>query len=167
MLVPLRRPPNSLTLRALRLLHASARISDYSPRRHPYSLDEFRNDADTLEYQWKLHRQQLDAFNDAFWRDVRLSFLTWRPRCHGSFLTHSVQTNTRFEVAKAATVDGLPPHATAQQREEQLGEFYRSWVLQEATRQEEYNAEWRRRSMQEIKLAARVSFQKLKARFTS
>jgi hypothetical protein len=78
-----------------------------------------------------------------------------------------VQTNTRFEVAKAATVDGLPPHATAQQREEQLSEFYRSWVLQEATRQEEYNAEWRRRSMQEIKLAARVSFQKLKARFTS
>jgi hypothetical protein len=109
--------------------------------RHPYSLDEFRNDSDTLEYQWKLQRQQLDAFNDAFWRD----------------------TNTRFDTAKAAAVNSLPPHATAEQREERLGEFYEKWVLQEAARQEEYNAEWRRRSMQEIKLAARVSYQKLKA----
>jgi hypothetical protein len=43
--------------------------------RHPYSLHEFRDDTDTdtdtLEYQQKLQRQQLDAFNDAFWRDVR------------------------------------------------------------------------------------------------
>jgi hypothetical protein len=78
-----------------------------------------------------------------------------------------VQTNTRFEAAKAAAVNGLSPHATAEQREERLGEFYESWVLQETTRQREYNSEWRRRSMEEIKLATRVSYQKLKARFVS
>ena len=79
----------------------------------------------------------------------------------------AAQTNTRFETAKAAAVSGLPPHATAEQREERLSAFYKNWVLQEATRQEEYNSEWRRRSMQEIKLAARVSFQKAKVRFAS
>jgi hypothetical protein len=78
-----------------------------------------------------------------------------------------VQTNTRFEAAKAAAVNGLLPHATAEQREERLGEFYESWVLQETARQQEYNSEWRRRSMEEIKLATRVSYQKLKARFLS
>lgn len=97
--------PTSLALRRLRLLHSTVPTADYvgppdpvsnirpvlynvlgptttaeSPQ-HPYSLDEFRiNDSeDTLEYQWKLQRQQLDAFNDAFWRDVRF-FLT--PRVH-------------------------------------------------------------------------------------
>jgi hypothetical protein len=115
------------------------------PLRHPYSLNEFGDDSDTLEYQWKLQRQQLDAFNDNFWRD----------------------SNTRFKVAKAAATSDLPPHATAQQREESLGEFYRSWVLQEGTRQLEYNAEWRRRNMEEIALSLRVSYHGLKARFTS
>jgi hypothetical protein len=81
-------------------------------------------------------------------------------------MTTLMQTNTRFEMAKAAAVTGLPPHATAEQREGRLSEFYRHWVLQEAARQEAYNSEWRRRSMQEIKLAARVSYQKLKVRFT-
>jgi len=157
-----------LTLRPLRLFHSSARTGDHvappdpisnirpilyddpapvtSERlRHPYSLNEFRDNSDTLEYQWKLQRQQLDAFNDNFWRD----------------------SNTRFEVAKAAAMSILPPHATAQQREECLGMFYRKWVLQEATRQLEYNAEWRRRSMEEIALSFRVSYHRLKARFTS
>jgi hypothetical protein len=78
-----------------------------------------------------------------------------------------MQTNTRFDAAKAATASDFPPHATAEQREERLGEFYHQWVLQEAARQEEYNAEWRRRSMQDIKLAARVSYQKLKAQFAT
>jgi hypothetical protein len=95
MLILRPRPP-SLTLRSLRLLHSSARTCDYvappdpisnirpilydeparvtsETQRHPYSLNEFRDDSDTLEYQWKLQRQQLDAFNDNFWRDVRLS----------------------------------------------------------------------------------------------
>jgi len=70
-------------------------------------------------------------------------------------------------VAKAAVESGLPPHATAERREVHLGEFYKNWVLQEAARQEEYDSEWRRRSMQEIRLAARVSYQKLKARLTT
>jgi hypothetical protein len=83
-------------LRSLRLVHSSARTCDYvappdpisnirpilyddpapvtsEPLRHPYSLNEFGDDSDTLEYQWKLQRQQLDAFNDNFWRDVRFS----------------------------------------------------------------------------------------------
>ena len=89
------RRSTSLALRPSRLLHSSVPTANYvgppdpmsnirpvlyndlspttpeSPK-HPYSLDEFQNDSeDTLEYQWKLQRQQLDAFNDAFWRDVR------------------------------------------------------------------------------------------------
>jgi hypothetical protein len=100
MMLGLRRP-TSLVLRPLRLLHSTVPTANYvgppdpvsnirpvlyndlgsttteSPQ-HPYSLDEFRNDSeDTLEYQWKLQRQQLDAFNDAFWRDVR--FLSHTP----------------------------------------------------------------------------------------
>ena len=35
---------------------------------HPYSLREFGGD--TREYQWKMQRQQLDAYNHAFWTDV-------------------------------------------------------------------------------------------------
>ena len=91
------RRPTSLALRHLRLLHSSVPTANYvgppdplsnirpvlyndlssttadSPQ-HPYSLDEFHNESeDTLEYQWKLQRQQLDAFNDAFWRNVRFS----------------------------------------------------------------------------------------------
>jgi len=166
MLILRPRPPR-LPLRSLRLLHSSPRTCDYvappdpisnirpilyddptpvtsEPLRHPYSLNEFRDDSDTLEYQWKLQRQQLDAFNDNFWRD----------------------SNTRFEVAKNAAMSGLPPGVTAQQREECLGKFYRKWVLQEATRQLEYNAEWRRRGMEEIVLSLRVSYHRLKARFT-
>jgi hypothetical protein len=98
-LLPRPRPPASV-LRPLRLLH-SVRTSAYvgppdpvsnirpvlyddpltthaeSLRQHPYALDEFRDrdDSYALEYQWKLQRQQLDAFNDAFWRGVRLAHL--------------------------------------------------------------------------------------------
>ena len=35
---------------------------------HPYSLAEFRGDV--REYQWKIHRQHLDAWNHAFWTEV-------------------------------------------------------------------------------------------------
>ena len=89
------------------------------------------------------------------------------PSSHPFHVIHAAQTNTRFEAAKAATVNGLSPHATVEQREERLSAFYKNWVLQEATRQEEYNSEWRQRSMEEIKLAARVCFQKVKVRFAS
>jgi apoptogenic protein 1 len=100
------RRPTSLALRRLRPLHSTVPTANYvgppdpvsnirpvlyndlgstttaeSPQKHPYSLDEFRNDdsEDTLEYQWKLQRQQLDAFNDAFWRDVRFFFSLTHP----------------------------------------------------------------------------------------
>ena len=97
------RRPISLVLRPLRLFHSSMLTANYvgppdpvsnirpvlyddlgptsleSPP-HPYSLDEFGRDSDTLEYQWKLQRQQLDAFNDAFWRDVRFSHRRALPR---------------------------------------------------------------------------------------
>ncbi|KAH9079552.1 hypothetical protein EDB83DRAFT_2503988 [Lactarius deliciosus] len=142
MLIPRPRPPR-LTLRSLRPLHSSARICDYVAPPDPIS--NIRPILYDDPVSWKLQRQQLDAFNDNFWRD----------------------SNTRFEVAKAAALSGLPPHSTTQQREERLGKFYRNWVLQEATRQLEYNAEWRRRSMEEIVLALRVSYHGLKARFMS
>ncbi|KAI0273770.1 hypothetical protein BC834DRAFT_816339 [Gloeopeniophorella convolvens] len=164
MLVP-RRPPLP-ALRALRALHSTARVRDrVAPpdpvsnirpilyddplpttaelMRHPYSLSEFVDNSDMLEYQWKLQRQELDAFNDAFWRD----------------------TNTRFEAGKAAAMGSLHPEATPAQREVRLSEFYRDWVLQEGPRQQEYNAEYRRMTMEQIKLAARVSFRKLRTRF--
>jgi Apoptogenic protein 1 len=35
---------------------------------HPYSLEEFSGDV--RDYQWKLQRQQLDAFDHLFWSDV-------------------------------------------------------------------------------------------------
>lgn len=41
--------------------------------RHPYSLREFTGD--TREYQWKIQRQQLDAYNQEFWTDVSISLL--------------------------------------------------------------------------------------------
>jgi hypothetical protein len=42
----------------------------HSEVRHPYSLREFRGD--TREYQWKIQRQELDAYNHAFWTEVRV-----------------------------------------------------------------------------------------------
>lgn len=37
---------------------------------HPYLLDEF--DGDPLDYQWRIERSRLDAYNHAFWTDVSL-----------------------------------------------------------------------------------------------
>ena len=37
---------------------------------HPYSLREFTGSAKDYDLQWKIQRQQLDAFNHAFWTDV-------------------------------------------------------------------------------------------------
>ncbi|KAA1471120.1 hypothetical protein DENSPDRAFT_837048 [Dentipellis sp. KUC8613] len=160
MLAPVRSPQ---AWRSLRLLHSSAvahnrvgppdAISNLRPilyddpvplsseeLRHPYSLSEFRGDP--AEYQWKLQRQQLDAWNHAFWTD----------------------SNARFERAKAAVLSSLPESASADARELALADFYKQWVLQETTRQENYTREWRQRSFEEIKLAARVHYQKLVAR---
>lgn len=51
---------------------------------HPYSLREFAGD--TREYQWKMQRQQLDAFNHVFWTDVS----TLRTACVGLMLNANV-----------------------------------------------------------------------------
>jgi hypothetical protein len=54
-------------------------VSPPSRIRHPYSLSEFavgvQNEAADSELQYKLQRQQLDAFHHNFWLDV--SFLTY------------------------------------------------------------------------------------------
>lgn len=65
--------------------------SDASPSadlRHPYSLSEFaaqprsfppkiqalRNELDAADLQWRLHRQRVDAVNEAFWSKVATGF---------------------------------------------------------------------------------------------
>ncbi|KAG1756708.1 uncharacterized protein EDB91DRAFT_1241761 [Suillus paluster] len=39
-------------------------------KHHPYSLREFSDDTLDHELQWKLHREQLDAFNHAYWAEA-------------------------------------------------------------------------------------------------
>ncbi|KAG1891082.1 hypothetical protein F4604DRAFT_390375 [Suillus subluteus] len=67
-------------------------ISSSSPsesKQHPYSLREFSDDTLDHELQWKLHREQLDAFNHAYW----------------------AESNIRFEAAKFSVLAALPPNA--------------------------------------------------------
>ncbi|TFY72649.1 hypothetical protein EVG20_g324 [Dentipellis fragilis] len=134
-----RRPPDAISNLRPILYDDPVPLSS-EELRHPYSLSEFRGDPG--EYQWKLQRQQLDAWNHAFWTD----------------------SNARFERAKAAVLSSLPETASANARELALADFYKQWVLQETTRQENYTREWRQRSFEEIKLAARVHYHKLVAR---
>ncbi|KAI0831350.1 hypothetical protein BC628DRAFT_1415867 [Trametes gibbosa] len=110
---------------------------------HPYSLGEFTGN--TREYQWKMQRQELDAFNHAFWLD----------------------SNSRFYAAKEAVLQSLPETAGgAEQREHALSAFYVRWVAQERTRLDAYNVEWRRRNWSTILLGARVRYQELVSRVT-
>ncbi|PCH38017.1 hypothetical protein WOLCODRAFT_64292 [Wolfiporia cocos MD-104 SS10] len=119
---------------------------DVRPRRtnvtHPYSLREFGGD--TEEYQWKMQRQQLDAYNQAFWAD----------------------SNSRFEAAKRAVLESLPASRSDEEYEFALSEFYKRWVVQETARQQEYSAEWRKRNWSSIVLGARLSYGKLVARIS-
>jgi len=110
--------------------------------RHPYSLQEFAGGSQDQDLQWRLQRQQLDAFNHAFWAD----------------------SNTRFEAAKQSVLSCLPESPTPLARERALSEFYRKWVLQESQRQEAYDIEWRRRNFEQITFAARVEWRNLHAR---
>ncbi|TFK55058.1 hypothetical protein OE88DRAFT_1653689 [Heliocybe sulcata] len=129
---------------------------NYKPtpgRWHPYSLEEFTDpdienaeqSIQDLELQYKLLRQQLDAFNHAFWTD----------------------SNTRFDAAKATILESLPPSSKAQDRDIALAHFYQQWLNQESTRQQRYTAEFRRRSWDGIVLAARIEYANFKARFPS
>ncbi|KAF8557272.1 hypothetical protein OG21DRAFT_1482363 [Imleria badia] len=111
---------------------------------HPYSLHEFTDvpHDHTLELQHKLAREQLDAFNHNYWTD----------------------SNTRFEAAKQSVLTSLPESASPKTRENALSEFYKKWVMQEKTRQNDYSDEWRKRNWETILLAARVEYQRVKRR---
>ncbi|KAL5529618.1 hypothetical protein ACEPAG_5603 [Sanghuangporus baumii] len=107
---------------------------------HPYQLDEFSGDP--LDYQWRLERSRLDAYNHAFWRD----------------------SNTRFETAKQAVLSSLPEDASPEAREAALSEFYGKWLQQEHERLREYSNEWNRRNFGGIMLAARAAISQFRSR---
>ncbi|KAI6128284.1 hypothetical protein EDD16DRAFT_678143 [Pisolithus croceorrhizus] len=113
---------------------------------HPYSLEEFSDTSSSnlhaLELEFKLKREELDALNHKYW----------------------TESNERFEAAKASVLSSLPPSATSETREHALSEFYGMWVVQERERQEEYSNQWRRRNFENIVLAARVEYERLKRR---
>ncbi|OSC99110.1 hypothetical protein PYCCODRAFT_1454052 [Trametes coccinea BRFM310] len=111
--------------------------------RHPYSLREFTGD--TREYQWKMQRQELDAFNHAFW----------------------LESNSRFYAAKEAVLESLPEGTGPEQREAALSAFYTRWVAQERMRLDAYDAEWRKRNWSTIILGARVRYQEFMSRITN
>jgi len=116
--------------------------------RHPYSLSEFRteaeNDSGNHDLQYRLLRQQLDSLHQNFWLD----------------------SNTRFYAARDAVLGSLPSTTTTRDKEEALSTFYRQWVMQEKDWTEGYTREWRTRNFQLIALSARVEYHKLKNRLT-
>jgi len=75
------------------------------------------------------------------------------------------QSNTRFEAAKVSVLSSLPPDAPTEAHEHTLSEFYRKWVIQERVRQEEYDVELRKRTLEGLSLAAKVQFQRAKRIF--
>lgn len=107
---------------------------------HPYLLDEF--DGDPLDYQWRIDRSRLDAYNHAFWTD----------------------SNTRFEEAKQAVLSSLPENSSPEAKEAALSEFYGNWLRQEQDRLKNYADEWSRRNYNGILLAARVAIHRFRSR---
>ncbi|KAG0707693.1 hypothetical protein DFH29DRAFT_593829 [Suillus ampliporus] len=114
-------------------------------KHHPYSLREFSDDIVDHELQWKLHREQLDAFNHAYWGE----------------------SNTRFEAAKTSVLSALPPNAPTEVHEHALSEFYKKWVIQERARQDEYDVELRKRTFEDLSLSAKVEWERAKKRLAS
>ncbi|KAF8580878.1 hypothetical protein K439DRAFT_265203 [Ramaria rubella] len=106
-------------------------------QRHPYSLTEFgARDEDNIDLQWRFEREQLNAFNHAFWRD----------------------SNTRFMIGKQYVIQqfqGREDAHTVKDKEKALSEFYSRWSIQETTRQAKYTAEWNRRNRIVIRLTMR------------
>ena len=78
--------------------------------------------------------------------------------------SRSSQSNTRFETAKQSVLASLPASASPETREIALSEFYKKWVMQEKTMQDDYSDEWRKRNWETILLAARVEYQRFKQR---
>ena len=130
--------------------------ADSSAPSHPYSLREFTGDP--REYQWKVQKQELDAFNHNFWTDVSTTF--WST----SVGLMTAQSNTRFNAALEARLSSLPESSTPLDKEFAASEFYASWLAQEETRLQAYNAEWRKRNWANITLEARLKYQKFLAR---
>jgi hypothetical protein len=62
-------------------------------------------------------------------------------------------------------LDSLPPSASAIEREQALSAFYGQWVAQEAERQTQYAASQRRRTRENVALAARVWWRTFRARW--
>jgi len=116
--------------------------SSQSNVRHPYSLTEFGTETATKEYQWKMHRQQLDAFNHEFW----------------------VDSNLRFENAKQAILDSIPDSTTSEERERSLSDFYSKWMAQESARQREYSSEMRKQTWANIILNAKAKWEVMRSR---
>ncbi|KAF8892546.1 hypothetical protein BD779DRAFT_1670236 [Infundibulicybe gibba] len=113
--------------------------------RHPYSLTEFddsehtvHSSTNTHELQFRLQRQQLDAYHHDFW----------------------LNSNTRFEAAKAAILAALPPGSTPLDKEQTLSQFYTQWYMQEAPRTDAYTTEWRKRNWALVALEMRVQYQR-------
>lgn len=135
--------------------------------RHPYSLSEFMTDSQSrrgeLELQLKLERQQLDAFHQTFWLDVRPIYFSFRGRSHSS---SDWQSNTRFEAAKDAVLASMPSSSIAFDREKGLSEFYKQWCMQEASRTSDYTKEWRKRNFSLILLGVRAACQIFTIRFS-
>ncbi|TFK42540.1 hypothetical protein BDQ12DRAFT_676386 [Crucibulum laeve] len=116
--------------------------------RHPYSLSEFsstKNKVGDHELQYKFLRQQLDAFHQNFW----------------------LNSNIRFEAAKAAILDSLPPSATSIDKENALSEFYKQWVMQEKNRTDAYTTEWRKQNFSLIMLSTRVKYHRFISHISS
>lgn len=163
--------------RFIRLLHSTARscnlvgppdpISNLRPvlynnnqaateLPHPYSLREFSGDVvRDHDLQWRLHQQQLDDFSHNFWTDVSANI---SPILQVKALMTWVQSNTRFEAGKRSVLSSLPESSTAIARERALSEFYRGWVQQEVQLQKVYTTEWRARSYDALKYAARIQW---------
>jgi apoptogenic protein 1 len=79
-------------------------------------------------------------------------------------LISKFKANTRFESAKASVLDALPPSATAEDREEALSHFYRHWLVNENARQQQYSADLRARTRQNLFLSARVWYRTWRAK---
>ncbi|KAL9715191.1 hypothetical protein Ac2012v2_001852 [Leucoagaricus gongylophorus] len=117
---------------------------------HPYSLFEFsstttNDQASNLELQFRLQRQQLDAFHHNFW----------------------LNSNYRFEAAKSAILSSLPESTTTIDKESALSDFYKQWNMQEKVSTDAYTLEWRRRNWTLILLETRVRYQRFISRTSS
>ena len=71
--------------------------------RHPYSLREFTGD--TREYQWKMQRQEIDAFNHEFWQEVRVLLSTPASSAIHTSLNIRVYLSTQNAHARAPLVE--------------------------------------------------------------